>query len=503
MIVLLMLLAGSTQSVLSEPVTTIRDNGDPANRVDVVVLGDGYHAVEFQKYHEDVEKVINGFFKSEPFNEYKNFFNVHEIFVASNDTGVDHLEVTPKIFKDTAFDSFYGCFNLDRVICLDAEKVDAVLSDSVTLDQRDIVLVLINDTQYGGGAEANIAIVSLDPKVIDFALHEIGHSFGLLADEYTTDKRFCEHNVEPIEPNVTIETDRDLIKWNVGGGPPTGWIELSTPIPSPSPDLFTASFVGLYEGARYCNRNVYRANFSTKMLGLRAPFRQVNEEQLVKRIYNWVSPLDASSPVESALTLTRGLGLTFQVDVPSPLTDSLEVTWSLDGQAEATGFLFVLDSTGLSIGLHTVEVTVRDPTSKVRYDPAQVLTDRRTWTVAVTVEGPGAVPDGGSVGGMPLTIRQEAGGEITVSWGSSSCATTDTDYEIYEGTVDDFASHTPIYCSTEGATEKTFTPPGTSTYYLVVPRNASTEGSYGHRSDGSERPFGISACLPQLLAACP
>jgi hypothetical protein len=96
-----------------------------------------------------------------------------------------------------------------------------------------------------------------------------------------------------------------------------------------------------------------------------------------------------------------------------------------------------------------------------------------------------------------------AGGNLTLTWGSS-CRTSDTDYEVYEGTLDAYYSHTQKLCSTGGATTATFPQPPGSTYYLVVSRNPACEGSYGKASDGSQRPQGTSACVPQLIAAaCP
>ncbi len=115
----------------------------------------------------------------------------------------------------------------------------------------------------------------------------------------------------------------------------------------------------------------------------------------------------------------------------------------------------------------------------------------------------GAVPDGWSVPGSPLTITMLPGGDVTLAW-SASCSATDADYEIYEGTLGSYASHAPRFCSTGGMTSKTFTPAPGSTYYLVVPRNALREGSHGRRSDGSERPRGASTCAPQEVAlVCP
>lgn len=93
--------------------------------------------------------------------------------------------------------------------------------------------------------------------------------------------------------------------------------------------------------------------------------------------------------------------------------------------------------------------------------------------------------------------------QLTLAW-DASCTTTDTVYEIYEGTLGGaFTSHESRYCSTAGATTKTLTPLAGATYYLVVARNGTREGSYGTTSSGAERPQGAAACLPQQIAGCP
>jgi len=107
---------------------------------------------------------------------------------------------------------------------------------------------------------------------------------------------------------------------------------------------------------------------------------------------------------------------------------------------------------------------------------------------------------GGSPGG-PLRVLEASGEMITLSW-DASCLLTDTSYAVYQGLLGDFASHESLFCSLPVQTI-TFSPPAADMYYLVVPRNASREGSYGTNSDGAERPQGIDACVPQRIAECP
>jgi glucose/arabinose dehydrogenase len=104
----------------------------------------------------------------------------------------------------------------------------------------------------------------------------------------------------------------------------------------------------------------------------------------------------------------------------------------------------------------------------------------------------------GAVSGLRLG---KAGGSLSLTW-NASCSAGDQDYEIYEGMLGSVASHLPRACSTGGSTAATFVPGPGARYYLVVPRDAWSEGSYGRKRDGTERPQPPAACRPQVTGAC-
>ena len=100
-----------------------------------------------------------------------------------------------------------------------------------------------------------------------------------------------------------------------------------------------------------------------------------------------------------------------------------------------------------------------------------------------------------------LTIAKAPSNQITLSW-DASCSVNDDDYEIYEGTIGTFQSHGSLVCTTNGNNTKTVVPSAGDRYYLVVPRNADREGSYGTDSSNVPRTLGTPACLTQLLGSC-
>jgi len=144
--------------------------------------------------------------------------------------------------------------------------------------QRDYVFVLVNDATYGG-AGGSILVSSTHPNSVEILAHEFGHTHGFLADEYTNNPPACVL-VEPTAANATTQTDVNLIKWK-------HWIDATTPIPTTSTQM---GVPGLYQGGNYCATGMYRPTFNSKMRTLGNPYEQVNDEQMVRRLYARISP---------------------------------------------------------------------------------------------------------------------------------------------------------------------------------------------------------------------
>ncbi len=361
--------------VIAETTTTILNNGSAENRVDIVVVGDGYTTTEMQKYAADVQKFIDGFFAESPYKEYKSYFNIHKIEVISNESGADHPENNE--YKDTALNAHYNCANIQRLICVNTSKVNIIINNNVSAAEQDIKLVLVNDSTYGGSGGA-VAVASTHSSVVELVLHEIGHSFGLLADEYSYGT--CNNSNEPPQANVTKETRREFIKWNINDQTSIGWVNSDTNLPT---NNTTLTVIGLYQGAKYCSSKLYRPTYNSKMRSLGQPYGQINEEQLIKRIYNFVSPLDSSLPIQTSISVNKGHQVNFQVDVMKPVSQDLDITWSLDNQVIRTGSTYDFDTAEFNIGTYNITVDIHDKTLKVRNDLASVLKEHKQWFVMI------------------------------------------------------------------------------------------------------------------------
>lgn len=124
-----------------------------------------------------------------------------------------------------------------------------------------------------------------------------------------------------------------------------------------------------------------------------------------------------------------------------------------------------------------------------------------SWPPSAQMRDFSFLPPSGSIA-ETLLVDKTASTDLTLTWGPS-CAGSDTDFEVYEGDMSaGFANHVPALCSTLGASSIPLAPTDGNRYYLVVPRNAVSEGSYGTAVAGAPRPPSDSACLPPSVAAC-
>ncbi|MHC4543657.1 MAG: M64 family metallopeptidase [Planctomycetota bacterium] len=345
---------------LSEwPVTTIIDNGPMSNRIDIVVVGDGYTASELGSYATHVQNIVSGYFAEEPMAAYASYFNVHRVDVVSNESGVDELD--NGIYRDTALDMAYGCNNTPRLLCIDVGKAVAAASNA---PEVELIFALANSTRYGGAGYGGLATMAgNNSSSVELALHECGHSLAKLADEYDYSDGTTYTGPEPQEQNVSVydaaEQTALETKWY-------RWLNL------PNVDTF--------EGAYYKQYGIYRPTNNSKMRSLGRPFEEINSEQFVINFYKLISPIDEATPPSQEPLPGDTV---FYVIPMEPIDHSLDVQWSVDGVdvPGATGLTFTPSS--LLMGIHDVAVTAVDNTTRVREDTARAtwLTDTRQWQI--------------------------------------------------------------------------------------------------------------------------
>jgi hypothetical protein len=370
----------------------VQVTGDSTRRLDILILGDGYTSAELPKYASDVNQFMAGVFLEEPFREYRNYVNVWRLDTPSLESGADHPERTPPVLKNTAFDAQYNCSGIQRLICVSTTKVFTAVN-AVLPSQRDLIVVLVNDAEYGGSGGA-IAVASTNAAAVELILHETGHTLAYLADEYTSQPPACVDTGEPVQVNTTKDTNRDTIKWRM-------WIEPNTAIPTGSSG---SGLVGLFLGSRYCPNTLYRPTYDSKMRSLGRPYEQINTEQFIKRFYDFVDPVENKLPASTSIAITQNQNQLFSITTPQPATHSLTATWDLNGQPVATGLAYNLSAGNLGTGVYNLTATVSDPTPLVRSDPSGVLRQQISWTVTVSAGGP-----------LPYTVPARGGNAFTTA----------------------------------------------------------------------------------------
>jgi len=347
-------------------VHTIVDNGPASNRVDVVLLGDGYRDVDMAKFAADALNLSNLLFSQPPFSTYKKHFNVRRIDTPSATSNVSHNGAS----GNTYYGAFYNCFSIQRLICVDETKVIEELNVSLQPNERDIVIVIVNDGEYGGsGGGGQSAVTSTHADAPEIAFHEIGHSFGYLDDEYV-DAPNCRRFTHPFGFNVTKASTRSTAPWSK-------WIAATTPIPTPIDN----SAIGLFKGAFFCANGWFRPTADSKMRSLGQPFREVNSEQIIRRIYNYASVVEWVRPQPSSFIIPPGSSRTFSARTIVPHSSDMTTTWRLGGVILSTGRSVTISGNQLGGATKKLQLIARDITKSVRNDPEHALLDTFSWTL--------------------------------------------------------------------------------------------------------------------------
>jgi hypothetical protein len=189
-------------------------SGDPHEKVDLAFLAEGYAAEDLEKFKKDVDRFAAFLFSVEPYKGAKDKFNVYGVFRPSPERAMD--EPRQRVYKKTILGASFNAFDLDRYMLI--EK-DHRLHEIAAQVPCDAIVVLVNSKRYGGGSIGFDYCVSTvdNPVSPQVFIHELGHSFAGLADEYYASEvsynDFYPKGVEPLEPNITALLDPANVKW--------------------------------------------------------------------------------------------------------------------------------------------------------------------------------------------------------------------------------------------------------------------------------------------------
>ncbi len=286
-------------------VTPVMQNGNPSSKVDIVILGDGYTKADLDKLRADAKHFNDVMFGTEPFKSRKNDFNVWLVEVESRESGINVPD--KDVWKGNPLGFQYYTFNTPRYVLTTNNKA---VRDAAGAAPYDAICVLINDTRYGGGGIYNLYATTYTKEETNnqkwqmeyVYVHEFGHSFAGLADEYYSSQTgyndFYSPGIEPWEQNITALLDRKNVKWSEfltpGIDVPTKWEKvqydsitaLQGKLDRLAPDYYErrepffkslndlrrkarhAGKVGAFEGAGYVSKGMYRPSVDCRMFSL-------------------------------------------------------------------------------------------------------------------------------------------------------------------------------------------------------------------------------------------
>ncbi|MDX2504942.1 MAG: M64 family metallopeptidase, partial [Gammaproteobacteria bacterium] len=271
-ILLLTLLLLSIQSYAQVNITQQDDGSDfaellvagDADKYDLVIMGDGFTLSDQELFNEQVDRIVSAIENTSPYSNYPCAFNVWRVNVVSQESGVDDEGIGS--YVDTELDVRHGLRVAGEVPRgYYSDDMPAIFETAELAPDHDGIIVLANDTTRGGTAFGDVVIMAISSELEDVFIHELGHSFGNLADEYScyycdgsdNGRTYPENLAEPAEANVTINLDRETAKW-------AAYIDAATPIPTIEDN--PQGVVGLWEGARYYATGIYRSRLACNML---------------------------------------------------------------------------------------------------------------------------------------------------------------------------------------------------------------------------------------------
>lgn len=225
-------------------------NGNTEQCIDVAILAEGYTPQEMPTFYRDASIACESLFAHEPFKSMKKRFNIVAVASPSMDSGVS----VPRLgeWKHTAFGSHFSTFYSDRYLTTSHVKA---IHDALAGIPYEHIIILANTEEYGGGGIYNSYTLTTahHPLFRPVVVHEFGHSFAGLADEYFYDNDIMTDtyplDIEPWEQNISTRVDF-ASKWK-------DMLAEATPIPTPSGESGKYP-VGVYEGGGYSAKGVYR-----------------------------------------------------------------------------------------------------------------------------------------------------------------------------------------------------------------------------------------------------
>lgn len=336
-----------------------------------VLTGDGYTAAELPKLLVDARDFGLYTLETPPADSYKPAWNVHVLEAVSNESGMDIP--SESIVRDTAFNATADCQGIGRLVCVDSARVQ--LAVATEFPAYDHVAVVVNSDRYGGSG-GNIAVGTSIPDGRNILLHEFGHTFAGLADEYVDEAvaaTYLPSYREDRYPNVTRLTDAAQTKWR-------HWFADQANVPR-SPGQ---QGVGLFEGAYYHSVGFFRpTDMSFMRSSARRVMGEVNAEAWLLAIYRAAGAVRLASPAGDTVSAAAGTALQFSA-APTIGQPIQQITWLLNGtELPDSRNRTTISCCSTLTGTQTVSVIVQDVSGNIRTPNPAASRFQKSWAITI------------------------------------------------------------------------------------------------------------------------
>jgi IgA Peptidase M64 len=350
----------------------VENHGNPKNRVNYLVLADGYTAASVETtLKANIEAALKRRFETEsgePYGRYRNFVNICVMKVISASDGIGN--------GPTAFDGGNGG---DRLAAVNETKVNAYIKSSVPATfEVDWKAVVLNQNKWENTGSYLMLWSGSGNDAPGAALHEGGHGFHQLADEYGTSTGCVGNQKSSCSGNGTVYSEVNSAgnctttddKWTLWLGTTQKGLKV--------PDMGATGVQGTFEGSRYVGPGQYRPSCNSMMNSLfgekvDTSFNSVSREQMIFSIWRALKPIDSTEPPEGAANNPA----TLKVNVVDPAV--INVDWTIDGATTVNGGPS-FSTSALAAGTHAI--------SAKAYDNASMdLVKRRTGVCPASVKG--------------------------------------------------------------------------------------------------------------------
>lgn len=325
---------GTSESVVGSE--TLYESGPSENRLDLVLVGDGYTEDQLEDWREDAEVVADALLSTEPLSSLSDYVNLHRVDAVSAESGASYDCIDECRMRDTAFGTVFPLNWINDLIGTDYDARAMFQLDqwevarAVSVVPWDAVIVVSNSARTGGMAVHYASVTTGYDSFGTTAVHELGHALGGLGDEYRSDA--CIEG-ETLPPNIAA--DPDALPWS-------HWVDDGTPLPTPDTRDYN-DVVGAFEGAYNCD-HLYRPMRTCLMEDSdEGVFCPVCAEQMFRRVLGFADPVDGFSWSQDASGASfhfegpRDLGVEIQLGEEIVVSGSTAETLTVPAEALIVG----------------------------------------------------------------------------------------------------------------------------------------------------------------------